>query len=58
MLKAFCDRCTEEIPDYDAEKNTLDIVFGGMAWDHFDLCPICLGAMKGQLSDLIKGELD
>ena len=55
MLKAFCDRCTEEIFDYDAEKNTLDIVFGGMAWDHFDLCPTCLGAMKDQLSDFIKG---
>ena len=55
MLKAFCDRCGDEIPDYDAEKNTLDIVTGGMAFDHFDLCRICLGTMKGQISDFIKG---
>ena len=55
MLKAFCDRCTEEILDYDAEIHTLDIVTRGMAFDHFDLCPICLGAMEDQISDFIKG---
>ena len=55
MLKAFCDRCGDEMPEYDAEKNTLDIVTGGMAFDHFDLCPVCLGAMEDQISDFIKG---
>ena len=55
MLKAFCDRCGDEIPDYDAEKNTLNIVTGGMAFVHCDLCRICLGTMKGQISDFIKG---
>ena len=55
MLKAYCDRCTEEIPDFDAEKNRLDIVTGGMGFAHFDLCSICLGAMQDQISDFIKG---
>lgn len=55
MLKAFCDRCGDEIPDFDAEKNALDIVTRGMAFDHFDLCLDCLGLMEDQISDFIKG---
>lgn len=55
MLKAFCDRCSEEIPDYDAKKNSLDLATRGMAFDHFDLCLTCLATIEDQISDFIKG---
>ena len=55
MLKAFCDRCGEEIPDFDEEKMRLNIVTGGMALDDFDLCPPCLKQVESQISDWIKG---
>lgn len=56
MLKAFCDRCEKEIPDYVAEENTLVIVNGhGMAVESFDLCDTCIKIIDGPLSDWIKG---
>lgn len=56
MLKAYCDRCGEEIPEYDKDKNTLLIVNGqGHAVESFDLCGSCGPTMDEQISDFIKG---
>ena len=56
MLKAFCDRYGNEIPDYDKDKNTLLIVNGqGMAVESFDLCGTCGPTIDEQISDFIKG---
>lgn len=56
MIKAFCDRCGKEIPDYDKDENTLLIVNGrGMAVESFDLCQTCGDTIDAQLSDWIKG---
>ena len=56
MLKAFCDRCGNEITDYDAEKNTLLIVNGrGMAVESFDLCDPCEAIIYCTISDWIRG---
>jgi len=56
MLKAFCDRCGNEIPDYKAEENTLVIVNGhGMAVESFDLCDTCGPSIDETISDWIKG---
>ena len=56
MLKAFCDRCREEIPNYDAEKQQLSIIDGnGMIQETFDLCHDCLLVISEKLRDFIKG---
>lgn len=56
MLKAFCDRCGDEIPEYESEKNTLLIVNGqGQAVESFDLCGQCGPDMDRRISDFIKG---
>lgn len=57
MLKAFCDRCGDEVSDYTAEKDHLSIIDGrGMVQESFDLCHDCLLVISGTLREFIKGE--
>lgn len=56
MLKAYCDRCEELIPDYDETLHQLVILNGqGHAVESFDLCGSCGPVIDEQISDFIRG---
>lgn len=56
MLTAICDRCGEDIPEYEPKKHQLMIV--DPYEDEvrmFDLCDLCSPMVNSELHDFIKG---